>query len=159
MGAAPKRPALANGRVRYVGEAIACIVADTLAQAKDAAELIGFDYDDLELHVDPAPGGTAIHPEAPDNLAFDWGQGDREATEAAFQAAAHHVTARIADNRIITNSMEPRGGLCGMEGRPGASFVWRAGRLGDEGRCWRRRMVSIPSGCGSPTPMSVAVSA
>ena len=115
-GAEPKRPALANGRVRHVGEAVACIIADTLAEAKDAAELIGFDYDDLEPHVEPVPGGVAIHPEAPDNLAFDWGQGDREGTEAAFKAAAHHVRMQIADNRIIVNSMEPRGAYAEWQG-------------------------------------------
>ncbi len=114
--AAPKRPALANGRVRHVGEAVACIIADSLTEAKDAAELIGFDYDDLDVHVEPRPGGTAIHPEAPDNLAFDWGQGDREGTDAAFKAAAHHVTLEIADNRIIVNSMEPRGAYAEWDG-------------------------------------------
>ncbi len=118
-GAEPKRPALANGRVRYVGEAVACIVADSLAEAKDAAELIGFDYDDLEPHVEPVPGGVAIHDEAPDNVAFDWGEGDSEATEAAFRAAAHHITLDLADNRVIVNSMEPRG----------AYAVWQGDRL------------------------------
>ena len=109
QAADPKRPVLADGYVRFVGEPIACIVADTLAQAKDAAELIGFEYDDLPAHVALAPGGTALHAEAPDNLALDWALGDKAAVEAAFQAAAHIVSAEIDDNRVIVNSMEPRG--------------------------------------------------
>ncbi len=108
-GANPKRPVLADGRVRFVGEPVACVVADTLAQAKDAAELIDFDFDDLDVHTALAPGGTAIHPEAPDNVALDWGLGDKEGTEAAFASAAHVVSMDIGDNRIIVNSMEPRG--------------------------------------------------
>ncbi len=107
--AAPERPFLARGRVRFVGEPIAVVVAETMAQAKDAAELIELDIADLEPWVTVAPGGTAIHPEAPDNLAFDWGLGDEAATEAALAGSAHVVEMEIADNRIIVNSMEPRG--------------------------------------------------
>lgn len=108
-GAAPLRPILANGRVRYVGEPIACVIAQTRAQAVDAAELIEFDYEELEAHITPVPGGAQIHPEAPDNIAYDWARGDEGATQAAFQAAAHHITMEIEDNRVIVNSMEPRG--------------------------------------------------
>ena len=108
-GAAPQRPVLAEQRVRFVGEPIVLIVADSLLQAKDAAELIDFEFDELEPHIDPVVGGATIHPEAPDNLAFDWGVGDAAATEAAFQAAKHHIVREIDDNRILVNSMEPRG--------------------------------------------------
>ena len=114
--AAPLRPLLAKGRVRFVGEPIAMIFADTLAQAKDAAELIELEIDDLDVHVTPEPGGPVIHPEAPENVAFDWGIGDEAATEAAFEAAAHVVEVEIDDNRIICNSMEPRGCFAEMEG-------------------------------------------
>jgi len=109
------RPALADGYVRYVGEAVACIVADTLDQAKDAAELIEFEYESLSAHVDLKPGGTPLHSDAPDNVALDWGMGDKVATEAAFQAAAHHIKMDVVDNRIICNSMEPRGCYAEME--------------------------------------------
>jgi carbon-monoxide dehydrogenase large subunit len=115
-GAAPERPALARGRVRHVGEALAVVVADTLAEAKDAAELIEFDYEDLEPNLEVAPGGTAIHAEAPGNLAFDFALGDAEAVEAAFQEAAHTVRMEIEDNRIIVNAMEPRGAYAEWEG-------------------------------------------
>lgn len=108
-GAAPIRPVLADGRVRHVGEPIALIVAETIAQGKDAAEMIGFDYNDLPVHTALAVGGDAIHPEAPKNLAYDYGLGDEEATKAAFATAAHTVKYEIGDNRIIVNAMEPRG--------------------------------------------------
>ncbi|MGG7643789.1 xanthine dehydrogenase family protein molybdopterin-binding subunit [Rhodovulum sp. YNF3179] len=108
-GAAPPRPILAIDRVRYVGEPVALIVAETLAQAKDAAELIGLDVEDLPVWTTLAPGGEAIHPEAPENLAYDWAFGDAEQTEKVFAGAAHRVSLEIDDNRIIVNSMEPRG--------------------------------------------------
>ncbi|WP_146347274.1 xanthine dehydrogenase family protein molybdopterin-binding subunit [Phaeobacter marinintestinus] len=109
MGAQPERPMLARGKVRFVGEPVAMIVADTLDQARDAAEMIFMDTDDLPAKLDIAPGGPTLHDEAPDNLAFDWGLGDEDATEAAFAEAAKTVSLDIGDNRIIVNSMEPRG--------------------------------------------------
>ena len=117
--ASPMRPLLAKDRVRYVGEPVAMIVAESLAQARDAAELIIFDVEDLPAKVDMVPGGETLHTEAPDNRAFDWGLGDQAATQAAFDAAAHTVSLQVDDNRIIVNSMEPRG--CYAE--------WQDGRL------------------------------
>ena len=108
-GAAPLRSVLAKSRVRFVGEPVAVVVADTLAQAKLASELILFDYEDLDPHVDPVAGGAEIHPEAPDNIAFDFGLGDETATDAAIAEAAHVIKLRVGDNRIIANAMEPRG--------------------------------------------------
>jgi carbon-monoxide dehydrogenase large subunit len=105
--------------VRYVGEPVALIVADTLQQARDAAELILFDADDLPAKMDIAPGGETLHPEAPDNRAYDWGMGDEAKVEAAFAKAAQRVKLEVGDNRIIVNSMEPRG--CYAE--------WAEGRL------------------------------
>ncbi|MDG2451435.1 MAG: xanthine dehydrogenase family protein molybdopterin-binding subunit [Paracoccaceae bacterium] len=108
-GADPRRPLLAEARVRFVGEPIAVIVADTMEHAKDASELIVFDFEELETHVKPVVGGPEIHPEAPQNIAFDWGTGEKDATETAFADAVHHVTLELDDNRVIVNSMEPRG--------------------------------------------------
>src|SRR6056297_1398340 len=62
--AAPRRPILAEGRLRFVGEPVAMIVADTLEQARDAAEMIELEYDDLPVHMDIATGGTPLHDEA-----------------------------------------------------------------------------------------------
>lgn len=113
--AAPERPLLARGKLRYVGEAVAMIVADTLDRARDAAELIELEYDDLPAHLALEPGGEPLHDEAPDNRAFDWGLGDEAATEAAFQAAAHVVSMDVDDTRVIVNSLEPRGAFAEIE--------------------------------------------
>jgi carbon-monoxide dehydrogenase large subunit len=114
--AAPERPILARGRVRFVGEPVAFIVADTLAQARDAAELIELDFDDLDVHMALAAGGPEIHPQAPDNVAFDWSMGDIAAVDAVLASAAHVISVPVQDNRIIVNSMEPRGCFAQPEG-------------------------------------------
>ncbi|MEX0307944.1 MAG: xanthine dehydrogenase family protein molybdopterin-binding subunit [Ruegeria sp.] len=109
QGAASERNMLAKDRVRFVGEPVAVIIADTLLQARDAAELIWMETEDLPVKMDVAAGGEPLHPQAPDNRAFDWGLGDEEATNAAFQAAAHSVALSVHDNRVIVSSIEPRG--------------------------------------------------
>lgn len=114
--AEPDRPVLANGTVRFVGEPVACVVAETLAQAKDAAELIDFDFDDLDTHMDLAPGGPPLYKDVPDNVAFDWGMGQEKETEAAFAKAANIIRYNVGDNRVIVNSMEPRGCYAEWEG-------------------------------------------
>ena len=116
QGAAPKRPLMAKDRLRFVGEAVAMIVADTLEQAKDAAELVEIDYDELPAHMEIGAGGEALHPEAPDNRAYDYGLGDEAATNAAFETAAKVVSLEVGDNRIIVNSMEPRGAFAEWDG-------------------------------------------
>ena len=118
--AAPERPLLARGRVRYVGEPVAMVVAETLDQARDAAEAIVLDLDDRPAHMDVEPGGEALHGEAPDNVAFDWALGDEEAAARAIEGAARTVRMEIADNRVICNSMEPRGAWAEWTGDPDA---------------------------------------
>ncbi|SLN23676.1 xanthine dehydrogenase family protein molybdopterin-binding subunit [Pseudooctadecabacter jejudonensis] len=115
-GAEPERPLLARDRVRFVGEPVAFIVADTLAQARDAAEMIELEIADLEAHVVVEPGGEMLHAEAPDNLAFDFGLGDEDAVTAALDTAAHVIKVPVDDNRVIVNSMEPRGCYAEPEG-------------------------------------------
>ncbi len=107
--AASDRHMLASDRVRFVGEPIAVVIADTALQARDAAEMIWAEIDELPAKLDVDAGGEVVHQEAPDNRAFDWGLGDEAATEAAFQAAAHRVSLNVADNRVIITSIEPRG--------------------------------------------------
>lgn len=129
QAAAPVRPCLAKGRVRFVGEPVAAVVAETMAAAREAAELIGFDFDELEAHVARAPGGPEIHPEAPGNVAIDYGFGDEAAVAAVFAGAAHHLSYTIEDNRIICNSMEPRGAYAEWDGERlhlcfGGQGVW-----------------------------------
>ncbi|MDK3020000.1 xanthine dehydrogenase family protein molybdopterin-binding subunit [Pseudodonghicola flavimaris] len=127
--AAPHRPVLAEEKVTHVGEPMVLIVAETLIQARDASEMITFDIEDLPAKMDLVPGGATIHPEAPDNRAFDWGQGDEAATEAAFAEAAHMVSLEVGDNRIIVNPMEPRGCFAEWDGQRlhlafGGQGVW-----------------------------------
>ncbi len=114
--AAPERPILARDRVRFVGEPVAFIVAETPDQARDAAEMIEFDTIDLPVNMDVGPGGPVIHPEAPDNRAFDWGLGDEAAVQAAFDVATRVVSLQVEDNRVIINTMEPRGCYAEMQG-------------------------------------------
>ena len=108
-GACPKRPLLATDRVRFVGEPIVLIIADSTDNAKDAAELVDIDYDDLPVSLDLAIGKNTIHPEAPGNVAFEWELGDKLKTDAVFKNADKVVSMEVANNRIIANSMEPRG--------------------------------------------------
>lgn len=104
----PFRPVLAQDRVLFAGEAIACVIAETLQQASDAAELIWVDYEDRPVTLDLDFNGEELHTDAPNNLAYDWGFGDEEGTNAVFDVAAHHVSLDIVHNRVICNSMEPR---------------------------------------------------
>ncbi|RBW56247.1 xanthine dehydrogenase family protein molybdopterin-binding subunit [Ruegeria sp. A3M17] len=106
---APDRHMLAQDRVRFVGEPVAVVIADTLLQARDAVEMIWMDTDDLPAKLDVEAGGEPLHDQVADNRAFDWGLGDEAATDAAFQAAAHTVSLDVADNRVIITSIEPRG--------------------------------------------------
>ncbi len=108
LGADPARPVLAQEAVRFVGEAVALIVADTLEQARDAAEAIEVDINDLPVALALSPGGPAIHPAAPGNLAFDYGIGDAAGVEAALAGSAHRVTLPVLHNRIIVASIEAR---------------------------------------------------
>ena len=111
----PPRPSLAKGKVRYVGEAVACVVAETAVQAKDAAEAVELDIEELPAVTSPPdalkPGAPQIHDEAPGNLVLDFHYGDAEAVKKAFAAAAHVTRLEINSNRIIVNAMEPRSAI------------------------------------------------
>ncbi len=111
----PPHPALARGRVRHVGDPVAFVVAETLEQAKDAAEMIFVDYEDLPANVlsekAMSPGTPQIWEEAPNNLCLDWEQGDRGVTDAALAAAHRVIKLELVNNRIVVNAMEPRGAL------------------------------------------------
>jgi aerobic carbon-monoxide dehydrogenase large subunit len=108
QGAAPARPVLAQHILRFVGEPVAMIVAETMDAARDAAELIGLDYTDLPPKLDLMVGGPVVHPEAPQNRAYDWAMGDADAVEAALAGSAHRVVHEVVHNRVIVNAMEPR---------------------------------------------------
>jgi carbon-monoxide dehydrogenase large subunit len=116
-GASPVRPMLASDRVRYVGEAIAMVVAETSAAGLDAVEAIAFETDDLPVHVATAEGGETIHPEAPGNLAYDWAFGDEHEVGRIFDDAPHTTRLELVDNRVMGMSMETRGCTAVWDGK------------------------------------------
>jgi len=105
-------PALAQGAVRYVGDHVAVVIADTYAQARDAAEKIEVHYTELPAVIDLAkaasPGQAQIHDAAPSNTVYNWHLGDKAATDAAFASAAHVTKLDLVNNRLIPNAIEPR---------------------------------------------------
>ncbi|QDL37002.1 xanthine dehydrogenase family protein molybdopterin-binding subunit [Rhodoferax sediminis] len=109
----PPHPILAQGKVRYVGDHVAMVVADTLEQAKNAAEAVEVDYDVLSAVVDvrDAAKGTALHEAAPDNHCYKWALGDKAQVDAAFANAAHVTKLDLVNNRLIPNAMEPRAAI------------------------------------------------
>ena len=108
----PPHPVLALGNVRYVGDPVALVIAETPDQAKDGAELIEVDYDVLPAVVDPVDalkaGAPQIHDGAPGNKCYTWALGDKAAVDAAFAKAAHVTKLDIVNNRLVPNAIEPR---------------------------------------------------
>jgi carbon-monoxide dehydrogenase large subunit len=112
---APQRPALVADRVRYVGDPVAMVIAETLAEAKDAAELVEVDYEPLPSATETAlaaqPGAPRVWDENPDNISHTYERGDKHATEAAFARADHIVQRRYVITRVHAQYMEPRGAI------------------------------------------------
>jgi len=108
----PPYPVIAQGKVRHVGERVAVVVAETLEQARDAAELVQVDYDVLPAVADGrlarAKGAPQLHDIAPDNTCYVWALGDKAAVDAAFAKAAHVTKLDFVNNRLIPNAIEPR---------------------------------------------------
>ncbi|KAJ55597.1 carbon monoxide dehydrogenase [Actibacterium mucosum KCTC 23349] len=110
----PKHPILAEGKVRHVGDPIAVVVAETLEAARDAAEAVEIDIDELPAVIDMKAalddGATKVHDDLTSNLCFDWGfvEENREAVDAAFAEAAHVTSLDLVNNRLVANPMEPR---------------------------------------------------
>ena len=116
-------PILARDRIRFAGAPVAFVVAERLAQARDAADLIEMEIEDLPVVVDTyaaaQPGAPQLWEHIPGNVAFDFGRGDAEAVEAAFAGADRVVTLRLVNNRLVSNAMEPRAAVAqpGEDGR------------------------------------------
>jgi carbon-monoxide dehydrogenase large subunit len=114
-GYRPRYPALVKDRVRWVGDYVAFVVAETRHQAADAAELIEVDYEPLPAVVETAkaaaPGAPLVWDDCPDNICFVQIEGDKAATDAAFARAAHIVKHRFVINRVTAVTMEPRGSI------------------------------------------------
>ena len=104
---------LPKDRVRFAGEAVAMVVAETAALAKDAAERVIVEYDPLPaaVTVDDAPGSAVLWDHAPGNLAFDWADGNEAGCAEAFASAAKTVAVEVVQNRVVPNPMEVRGAL------------------------------------------------
>ncbi len=110
----PRHPVLAHGKVRHVGEPIAAVVAETLEQARDAAEAIELDISELPAVVNMKEavkeGATKVHDDLTSNLCYDWGfvEENKGAVDAAFEEAHHVTTLELVNNRLVANPMEPR---------------------------------------------------
>ena len=106
---------LATDRVRYVGDAVAVVVADSKSQSRDAAEAVVVEYEELPAVTDAVAamedGAPQLHPEAPGNLIYDWEIGDAAAVDAALASAAHVTELHLVNNRLVPNAMEPRAAL------------------------------------------------
>src|SRR3954465_3065914 len=108
-------PAMAPETVRFVGQAVAVVIAESKNLARDAAEAVVVDYEELpavaDVHAAIKAGAPQLHPEAPGNQAYDWGIGDEGATDAAFSKAANVVKLDVTNNRLAPNAMEPRAAI------------------------------------------------
>ena len=111
----PPRELLASDTVRFVGDTLAFDVAETVAQARDAADLIIVDYEDLPVVTDPEAaieeGAPRIWEDAVDNVSCTWTKGDEAGVDEAFAKAHHITTVRLINNRLVVNAMETRGAL------------------------------------------------
>jgi len=111
----PPWPSLVADRVRHVGDHVAVVIADTRAQAKAAANLVDVEYAELpavaSLEAALAEGAPLVWDEAPGNLCFDWEVGDKAATDAAFESAAHVTSLDLVNQRMVTNAIEPRAAI------------------------------------------------
>ena len=121
----PRRPVLADGTVKYVGQPVAAIVADTDAQALDAAEAVDLDVAPLPATIDleeAVGGGAPIWPEAPDNTALVWSKGNAAVVERAFAEAAHVVALSVDHPRVAVAPMEPRGAIASADAEGGLTL-------------------------------------
>ncbi len=120
---APERPVLAHGKVRFVGEALALVVADSAAAAQDAAELMEVEYRDLPCVVQPEeallPGAPQLHADVPGNLSFEAEAGNARDVEAAFAQAAHVTRLKVESTRVAPSPMEPRACLVAFDAASG----------------------------------------
>ncbi len=121
-------PAMAHDTVRYVGQGVAVVLAETKNQARDAAEAVVVEYEELPGVIDMrealAEGAPQLHPEAPGNKVYEWSIGDKAATDAALASAAHIVTMDITNNRLVPNAMEPRSAVAQYDAADDHLTLW-----------------------------------
>ena len=109
----PPHPVLALGKARYVGDQVAMVIAETVEQAKNAAEAVVVDYEPLSAAVDVRDAASAaqLHDAAPNNHCYKWALGDKAQIDAAFSTAAHVTKLDLINNRLVPNAMEPRAAI------------------------------------------------
>src|SRR5229473_2138279 len=121
-------PALAQTKACHVGDPVAVVIAETLAQAKDAAEKVKVDYEVLPAVADPAQAQSAgvaqIHEVAPENTIYQWQLGDKGKTDAAFQSAAHVTKLDLINNRLVPNAIEPRAAIGEYDSGSDSFTLW-----------------------------------
>ncbi|MFV0514917.1 MAG: xanthine dehydrogenase family protein molybdopterin-binding subunit [Jhaorihella sp.] len=126
----PRHPVLAHGKVRHVGDPIAAVVAETLEQARDAAEAIEVDIEDLPAVVDMRAalqdGSPKVHDDLTSNLCYDWGfvEDNKDAVDQAIRSAAHVTTLELVNNRLVANPMEPRVAIGDFDRASGESTLF-----------------------------------
>jgi len=127
MNMAP-HPALAASKVNHVGDAVAVVIAETQAQARDAAEAVKVDYGVLPAVVDPgkaqAKDAPQVHEGAPNNTIYQWEIGDSAAADAVFKSARHVVKVEIINNRLVPNAIEPRSALAEYDAGADSLTLW-----------------------------------
>ena len=159
------RPALTTDKVRFVGDPVAFVVAETLAQARDAAEAVELDIEPLPAVTDAAeaakPGAPQLYDHIPNNVALDYHYGDTDKIDAAFAGAAHVTKLDIVNTRVAVVSMEPRVALAAYDKADRALHDSGAdpGRLRQQGRRWPRSSTCRTTRFASSPPMSAARSA
>jgi len=130
----PWRGALAKDKVRYVGDPVACVIAETVFAAKDAAEAVEIDIDPLAAVITPGDaardGAPLLYDDVPGNIPLDYHFGDAAAVAAAFAAATHVTRLRLLNSRVVVNAMEPRAAVASYDG---ARFTFYVGSQGVSG--------------------------
>ena len=130
----PWRGALAKDKVRYVGDPVACVIAETVFAAKDAAEAVEIDIDPLAAVITPGDaardGAPLLYDDVPGNIPLDYHFGDAAAVAAAFATATHVTRLRLLNSRVVVNAMEPRAAVASYDG---ARFTFYVGSQGVSG--------------------------
>jgi carbon-monoxide dehydrogenase large subunit len=130
----PWRGALAKDKVRYVGDPVACVIAETVLAAKDAAEAVAVDIDPLTAVVSAEAaardGAPLLYDDVPGNVPLDFHFGDAAAVETAFATAAHVTKLKLVNSRVIVNAMEPRAALAAYDGSRFTLYVGSQGVTG-----------------------------
>ena len=145
----PMRPILPVDKVRFVGEAVAFVVAETALQAKDAAEAVAVDYESLpaaaSMDVALGPDAPVLHDNAPDNVAVQYHYGDSEKVAAAFEAAHHVTRLNLVSQRLVVNPMEPRVAISSYDEATQRWTIWVTGQGVYGLKGWLSSALKVPA--------------